>query len=232
MRVRRIVAGVATGVALAVPAGAGAAEPTTVDANGNAFTGGLNFSPRDVSVPIGGVVRWTNRDVLVPHTATEEHGLWNLTGTYGGTPLNPPGFGPGDSAERVFEAGTTKYFCEVHPVEMRGTVAVPVTLALDKRDVRRKIKRKGRRTRTKRIVVRSVVATWAVQPPANGHVFDAEIRRGDGPWQPFASGTRQVGARTGALKKGTVTHVRARLRSATEPAKATDWSPDASVTSG
>lgn len=232
MRARRIAAGVAAAAALALPAAAGAAEPTQVDANGNPFTGGLNFSPREVSVPIGGVVQWVNRDFLVAHTATEDHGLWNLTGSYGGTPLSPPGFGPGASVQRAFEAGTAKYFCEVHPVQMRGTVAVPASVALEKRVVRRKVRRKGRRTRTVRRVIRTVVATWAVQPPANGHVFDAEVRRGDGPWQALATGTRQLGSRIGALEVGTVTHVRARLRSATEPAKATGWSPDASVTSG
>jgi plastocyanin len=232
MRAPSLVALAAAAAVAALPASAHGADPTMVDANGNVFTGGLNFSPPDVSVPIGGVVRWTNRDFLVPHTATEDHGLWNLTGNYGQTPVSPPGFGPGESVERVFEAGTAKYYCAVHPVEMRGTVAVPVALALDKRVAKRRVKRKGRRAKTVRIVVRTVVATWAVQPPASGLAFDAEVRRGDGPWQPLATGTHQVGARIGALKKGTVTHVRARLRSETDASKATDWSPDASVTSG
>lgn len=232
MRARSIVAGVAAGAVLALPAPAGAGEQTTVEARGNAFTGGLEFAPREVSVPVGGVVRWTNVDFLVPHTATEDHGLWNLAGSYGGTPVSPPGFGPGASVERAFEAGTAKYYCEVHPADMRGTVAVPVALALERRVVRRRVKRAGRRPRTQRRVIRTVVATWAVAPPANGHLFDAELRRGDGPWQPLATGTRGLGARVGALRAGTVTHVRARLRSAAEPAKATGWSPDASVTSG
>jgi plastocyanin len=47
----------------------------SVNANGNAFTGGLSFTPFSVTVPVGGVVRWTNTDMLVPHTATEDHGL-------------------------------------------------------------------------------------------------------------------------------------------------------------
>jgi plastocyanin len=232
MRRGKVMAGLMASAGFALATSAYAAESTHVDANGNAFTGGMNFSPRDVRVPIGGVVVWTNRDFLVPHTATEDHGLWNLTGTYGGTPLNPPGFGPGATVQRAFEAGTAKYFCEVHPVEMRGTVAVPVALALDKRVVRRRVRRAGRRTRTRRLVIRTVVATWAVKPPANGHVFDAEVRRGEGPWHPLAAGTRQLGGRIDAGKVGTVTHVRARLRSATEPVKATDWSPDASLRSG
>ena len=115
---------------------------------------------------------------------------------------------------------------------MRGTVAVPAELALEKRVIRRKVKRPGRRARTQRLVMRTVVATWAVQPPTTDHVFDVEIRRGEAAWQALATGTRDVGARVKAGKVGTVTHVRARLRSASDPGRATGWSPGASVTSG
>lgn len=212
-------------------AAAGAAEDTRVDANGNAFTGGLEFAPRDVGVPLGGVVVWTNRDFLVPHTATEEHNLWNLTGTWGQTPANPPGFAPGASVQRSFEAGTHAYYCVVHPVEMRGTVAVPVELGLERRVVRRKVERPRRRARGQRLVMRTVTATWAVQPPATDHVFDVEVRRGEAAWQVLETGTRDVGTRLKAGKVGTVTRVRARLRSAADPARATGWSPDASITS-
>src|SRR5205823_1301278 len=81
-----------------------------VDANGNAFTGGLSFTPDHVTARIGQVVEWTNTDFLVPHTATEDHGLWDLGGTYGQTPANPSGFGPGMSVSRPFEAGTEHYY--------------------------------------------------------------------------------------------------------------------------
>lgn len=224
-----VLAGLAASALLALAPASRAAESTHVDANGNAFTGGLEFAPRDVAVPLGGVVVWTNRDFLVPHTATEDHGLWNLTGTWGQTPVNPPGFAPGASVERAFEAGTAAYYCAVHPVEMRGTVSVPVALALEKRVIRRPARQPGR---SRRMVVRTVVAAWAVQPPAADHVFDVEVKRGDGAWQALASGTRKVGARLNALGSGTVTYVRARLRSASDPGRATGWSPDASVTSG
>src|SRR5207237_3176522 len=94
-----------------------------VKAEGNAFTGGLKFDPPKVSVKVGQIVRWTNTDKFVPHTATEDHGLWDLAGTYGMTPANPAGFGPGETRTRVFEAGTEHYYCRVHPQPLHRVVA-------------------------------------------------------------------------------------------------------------
>ena len=208
-----------------VAAAAAGAEPATtnVDAAGNAFTGGLAFKPASVTLAhVGDVVRWTNTDFLVPHTATEDHGLWDLGGSYGGTPLTDAGFAPGTSVQRPFEAGTAHYFCRVHPVQMRAIVAVPVDLQLSTRALKQ-----GRRTRT----VQDVVMTWATQPPADGRAFDVEVKRGSGDWTPFASGTTATSGTIRAGAKGTVTAVRARLRSIASPSKAEDWSPEASVTS-
>jgi plastocyanin len=114
---RRAIAGILAGAALAVPALADAAT-TEVGANGNVFTGGLSFTPARLTLSVGDTVRWRNTDNVVPHTATEDHGLWDLTGTYGATPANPAGFGPGETRERVFEAGTQAYYCRVHPTQI------------------------------------------------------------------------------------------------------------------
>jgi plastocyanin len=211
-------------VASGMTATAARSEPTTTDvaAAGNIFTGGLEFAPKAVSLHVGDIVRWTNTDFAVPHTATEDHGLWDLGGSYGGTPLTDAGFGPGAKVQRAFEAGTAHYFCRVHPTQMKAVVAVPVDLALRDRALK-----KGKRTRT----VQDVVMTWASQPPADGQVFDVEMRRGTGAWTPVSSGTTQTSATIRAGVRGTVTAVRARLRSATTPSKGEDWSPDASVTS-
>jgi plastocyanin len=213
------------------PAPPGGQPAASVNANGNAFTGGLSFTPASVTVAVGGVVRWTNTDVLVPHTATEDHGLWDLGGSYGQTPANPPGFAPGASVQRAFEAGTAHYYCRVHPVQMHGVVAVPVSLALDKQVVTRHVRGRGhRRRRTIRRAVYTVVATWATQQPAPGEVFDVQVARGSGAFQPLLTATTQTTARVPAVGRGTVTHVRARLRRAADAAAATDWSPDATVT--
>ena len=147
-------------------------------------------------------MRWTNTDYLVPHTATEDHRLFDLTGTYGQTPLSPPGFGPGDARERVFEAGTFAYFCEVHPVQMRGVVSVAPEV---------------KRVKKQRLLVR-----WAAGPPAAGQVFDVE-RRVSGTWIRVRDGVSKPSAKF-AGKTG---KFRARLRSATDPALAAEFSPPA-----
>ena len=192
------------------PEGGGGAADAEVDANGNAFVpGSLNFDPAEVSVAVGGVVRWTNTDMFVPHTATEDHGLWQLSGTYG-SPGPYQGFGPGESVERPFEAGTHHYYCEVHPEDMKAVVKVPAQLA----------RLRGRLR---------AAATWSASAPAEGLVFDVQRRRNAGGWKPLRSGTTKKSATFRLGRRGTRWQVRARLRSATDPAKATDWSPVAAI---
>ncbi len=182
------------------------AETHEVGANGNIITGNLTFTPAAVEAKVGDVVRWTNTDFLVPHTATEDHGLWDLTGTYGETPLNPPGFGPGEVREWVFEAGTFSYFCEVHPVQMRGTVSVAPDIV-----------RAGSRARPRLRV------TWSVASPSAGQVFDVQQRQ-NGAWRTVRKGT----PKSAATFRGKHGQFRVRLRSASDPTAASDYSPVAS----
>jgi plastocyanin len=192
-----------------------------VKAEGNVFTGGLGFNPAGVSVKVGQVVRWTNTDPVVPHTATENHGLWDEGGTYGQTPANPSGFGPGESRQRTFEAGTQHYYCRVHPTKMHGVVAVPVTLA-------RVVHTLRQRHRSRKL--RYVVATWASATPAPGQVFDVQIMRRGGSWTAFRTGTRTAsGSFRSGKRRALQWSVRARLRKASDPEAATDWSPVASI---
>jgi plastocyanin len=199
-----------------------AAQDASVAAAGNPITGGLGFDPPDVMVTIGRAVEWTNTDFLVPHTATEDHGLWDLGGDYGLPPLIPSGFGPGESVKRTFEAGTHKYYCVLHADTMRGVVSVPV----DVRMIGLRERVNGRNA-----VVRYVSATWAIEAPAQGQVFDVQVRRGEAEWQPFREATRQTGALFKAEAKGTVWHVHARLRKADDATAATDWSPVVTIVS-
>jgi plastocyanin len=187
-------------------------EPAAeVDANGNAFVpGSLNFDPDKVTVPVGGIVRWTNTDQFVPHTSTEDHGLWRLSGEYG--PPGNQGYGPGESVERAFEAGTHHYYCEVHPEEMRAVVEVPLTL--------RKA-RGGRRA----------VAVWSNSAPEEGLVFDVQRRRKGRAWRTLLDGTNSRKTRFELGPTGTRWQLRARLRSAEDAENATDWSPVASIRS-
>ena len=213
MRMRYGIAAVLVGVLLAVPVGAaGDAKPAAeVNAEGNAFTGGLKFDPAKVGVKVGQVVRWTNTDFLVPHTATEDHQLWNLTGTYG--PPGIMGFGPGESRERVFEAGTQHYYCQVHPQQMHGVVAVPVALSV----------RKGSNG------TRALVMRWASRAPVKGEAFDVQVKRGGGKWTTFRRDTRSASAKLTRQGRKTTFSVRARLRDAKDASRATGWSPLATV---
>lgn len=207
--------------AAAVPA-TSLANPAVTDAtaNGNLFTGGLSFAPADLTVPVGGIVRWKNTDFIAPHTVTEVHGLWNLTGGWGATPINPAGFGPGTVAERRFEAGTQHFYCEVHPTQMRGSVAVPVDVSSETATTGA-----GRHRRA----LATVTMVWAVEPPQPGLAFDVQRRTGAGDWVPFATATTATSATFRSRTRRTW-EVRARLRRVADATAATDWSPPASVT--
>jgi len=226
-----------------------------VTANGNVVMEALaphslNFAPASVDARIGQTVRWTNTDVLVPHTVTEDHRLFDLAGTYGGTPANPAGFGPGTSVERAFSAGTFHYFCRVHPSQMRGIVAVPVSLsrmtvnslartarARDRTRSRyhaRRRRKRGRKPTPVRLPLAAqsfVVATWAAAAPPDGEVFDVRYRPASGVWQPLLSGTTSLSRSFAGGPPGTVWQVEARLRSGTNFANASDWSPVAAISS-
>jgi plastocyanin len=178
-----------------------AAATYDVGANGNVFTGGLAFAPTELEIGVGDTVRWTNNDFLVPHTATQKSGLFRLTGEYGQTPLNPPGFGPGDTRERAFEAGTFHYYCEVHPEQMRAVIAVPPTVERVGRDARR------------------VRVTWASTPAPEGEVFDVK-RRVHG---KFRLVRKRATGSSATFEGGGQFKVRA--RSANDPNAFSDFSP-------
>jgi plastocyanin len=225
---RYLLAGAVLALAL-LPVSAARATTHNVEAQGNVFTGGLAFSPAAIDAAIGDAVRWTNTDFAVPHTATEDHGLWRLTGTYGETPANPPGFGPGTSVERTFEAGTAHYYCEVHPQQMRGRIAVPVQLTASRRLGPKPKRRRGHR-RKRRKVLTTVHAAWASAAPAAGQGFDVQVRQSGGDWRTLRDGTTDSAADFDGGRPGTGWDVRARLRSLSDAKKAEDYSPPASVT--
>lgn len=224
---------VTLGVVAAMAAGAApAGAAKEIGANGNFLTGGLSFTPATERVAVGEVVSWRNTDFLVPHTATENHKLWDLGGTYGQTPLNPPGFGPGATVSRAFEAGSQSYYCVVHPQPMQGRIDVPVTLSTTTAKVRVRVKVKLKRKRGQRKPryrykrvrrnVKFVVARWAPAPLTGGLVMDVQRRRNNGPWTAYATGTTKAIGDFEAGKRKTLWDVRARLR---RGSNATGWSP-------
>jgi len=72
----------------------------------------FDFFPRELTVPPGASVTWTNGDVA-PHDASDEAGGWT-TGL----------LKRGDSATLAFDSpGAYRYLCTIHP-DMRGTLRV------------------------------------------------------------------------------------------------------------
>ena len=198
------------------PPGSGpASNDRSVDAAGDPFSGGLAFVPAHVKAKVGQTVSWTNTDNIVPHTATEDHRLWRLSGTYG--PPGTQGFGPGETVKRRFAAGTWHYFCEIHPTEMHGVVDIPVTL--------------------KRLVVgtgtsdRRVLAIWGVEQLPGGQVFDVQERIGGKGWKTVRNGTRQLRG-TFAPSGGQALSFRARVRESGDATAASGYSPPASIRLG
>jgi plastocyanin len=73
--------------------------------------GGTNYSPRTVTVQVGGTVVWSNRDGE-KHTTVSDTGLWSSD------------IGPGAEFTRTFPtAGKFDFHCSLHP-GMTGTVTV------------------------------------------------------------------------------------------------------------
>jgi plastocyanin len=97
-----------SGLALApvTPASAGGVTVDVVN---------MAFSPKTVTVPVGGSVTWSFGDA-VQHTTTSNQGFWNS--------------GPkssGDTYTHTFgSSGSYAYHCSIHTT-MRGTVRVPVS---------------------------------------------------------------------------------------------------------
>src|SRR5687768_508275 len=69
------------------------------------------FQPKRVEIPQGTVVKWVNR-------GAETHTVTSATGKFDSGDI-----APGDTYTRKFkQTGVFKYFCEIHPDEMRGKV--------------------------------------------------------------------------------------------------------------
>ena len=112
-------------------AAAAAAETTeqpadaTTEATGGGAAGatvaveheGHPVQPRDVTVKVGGTVKWTNNE-SVPHDVTKEDGPGADFSSGKGNMQQ------GDTYEQTFkDAGKINYVCTIHP-NMKGTVTV------------------------------------------------------------------------------------------------------------
>lgn len=150
-----------TATVLSLFALCGQASAGDVTAHGNPVSGGLGYTPADVTAAVGEVVRWTNTDEVASHDVVETSDLWRL-----------PVFGPGEFAERAFKAGTFEYFCSIHGAQaMSGVVRVPPTVRL--------IERGGEA---------ALRVRWAPRRPVSDQVFDVQRKKG-GRWRDVADGT-------------------------------------------
>ena len=87
------------------------AQRTITIPAGDAYTGSTNYSPRTVTVQVGGTVVWSNRDTE-KHTTVSDTGVWTSD------------IAPGADFSRTFPtAGKFDFHCSIHP-GMTGTITV------------------------------------------------------------------------------------------------------------
>ena len=89
--------------------GGGGTLPTTVNILA------MSYSPANVSVKVGTVVKWNNTDAASSHTATSDNGTTFSSG------LIPYG---GSYSYTTVTTGSFPYHCTVHGVTMAGTLTV------------------------------------------------------------------------------------------------------------
>lgn len=99
-----IVAGLATGAAVAQQVAAAQPVAVTID--------NFTFSPAEITVPVGAVVKWSNHDDI-PHSIVGPNGAFRSAA-----------LDTDESYSFAFKtAGTFTYFCGLHP-HMTGKVIV------------------------------------------------------------------------------------------------------------
>jgi plastocyanin len=93
------------------PANSGNQSQKTITIPASDVYNTTNFSPRTVTVPVGGSVVWMNRDGE-KHTTVSDAGLWSQE------------IAPGADFTRTFAtAGKFDFHCAIHP-GMTGTITV------------------------------------------------------------------------------------------------------------
>ena len=85
------------------------------------FMRSLAFDPAEITIGVGESVTWTNKDFLIPHTATSGNpGDEDLGSVFGSRSLFQ-----GETFTHTFnETGEFIYFCKVHPVMMRNAKVI------------------------------------------------------------------------------------------------------------
>jgi plastocyanin len=129
----------------------------------------FQFQPKNVFPPIGGEVRWNFVGPSI-HTASDNTGM----GLYDSGPM-----GPGTTFSFAFPAaGNYPFRCTIHPVQMRGSVQIPVSVSPMSGGVGTPF-----------------TITWASGSPPSGYAYDVQLRRaGSTTWLYYRQGTATTGA--------------------------------------
>ncbi len=129
----------------------------------------FQFLPKNVFPPIGGEVRWNFAGPSI-HTATDNTGM----GLYDSGPM-----GSGTTFSFAFPAaGNYPFRCTIHPVQMRGSVQIPVSVSPMSGGVGTPF-----------------TITWASGSPPSGYAYDVQIRRaGSSTWLFYRQGTASTSA--------------------------------------
>lgn len=182
----------------------------TIAITGDPLTGSQAFKQPVNEAAVGDEVRFANTSRSTAYDVVERSGLFALA------------IAPRGEARRVLEAGTHHVHEPAYSDAMFAVIRVPPDA-----DLRRKvvIRRNKRKIRTRK-VVRTAVVRWASAPPAVGHAFDVERRRGGaGPWEAWHTATSTTGGRF-SVRAGESWRVRVRTVSADARGA---WSPAATV---
>lgn len=154
------------------------------DAGSTIAVASFSFTPSSPAIAAGEGVLW-NFGVPTQHTATDSTGM----GLFDSGPS-----GSGDVFGAVFpDAGTFGYRCTIHPVQMKGSIKVPLP----------NVSKNGRK----------FDVTWGTEPTEAGFLHDVQVKvPGSNSWKTWKNGTADTEG-TYRTKAGHGTYrFRARLR--------------------
>lgn len=99
----------------------GGCSPADAPGANEVFMRAIAFDPAEITITTGESVTWTNKDLVIPHTATSGNpGDADLGSVFRSALL-----GTNQSFSHSFDtAGEFVYFCEVHPGIMRDAKVI------------------------------------------------------------------------------------------------------------
>ncbi len=157
------------------------------------------YDPASTSIRVGDTIHWMSNDTAEDHNVREDNRIFRS----GGLSFNI-------DYDRVFSAGTFRYFCESHVFAgMKGVVKVPVSALAGPSGA-------------------PFTVTWATSASNTGSKWDVQYRVGSSEWKTWKSGTTArsavFGADSAPVRAVNGKTYSFRARSKTSAARS-DWSP-------